>query len=101
MIENYGNVKELIEYPKNGILSKNLIKNPKLNVTLFCMAKSTSISDHTSTKEGFVYIIEGKGIFKLKNEEIKMLPGVIIHLSKNIVHSLKADENTSFLLALK
>jgi len=38
---------------------------------------------------------------RLKNEEIKILPGVIIHLSKNIVHSLKADENTSFLLALQ
>ena len=34
-------INELIEYPKNGILSKDIVKNNKLNVTLFCMAKGT------------------------------------------------------------
>lgn len=94
------NLKYLIEYSKGGILSKEIIKTNKNNVTLFCMAKGAEISEHTSTKEGFVYVIEGNGIFSLEKKEIKMLPGVLIFIKKNIVHSLSAKDNTSFLLSL-
>ncbi len=93
-------INELIEYPKKGILSKDIIKNNKLNVTLFCMAKGTEISEHTSTKQGFVYIIEGNGIFNLKGKDITMSSGVFIYMKENAIHSLKADENTSFMLVL-
>lgn len=94
------NLKDFINYSNGGILSKVILKSDKLNITLFCMAKGTEISEHTSTKEGFVYIIEGNGIFNLAGEEIKMLPGVFIKMDKNAVHSLTASENTSFILSL-
>ncbi len=94
------NIKQMIEYPKEGVLSKEIIKDKKINVTLFCMAKNTEISEHTSTKSGFVYVVEGNGIFNLEGEEIEMKEGILIHMKKNVVHSLKAKENTSFLLFL-
>ncbi len=93
-------INELIEYSKKGILSKSIAGNDKLDVTLFCMAKGTEMSEHTSTKQGFVYVIEGNGVFNLEGKEIKMLPGVFIYMNENAVHSLKADENTSFILTL-
>jgi nitric oxide dioxygenase len=93
-------INELIEYPEKGVLSKVVVKNDKLNITLFCMAKGTEISEHTSTKQGFVYVIEGKGIFNLEGKDITMSSGVFIYMKENAVHSLKADENTSFILAL-
>ena len=94
------NIKLLIEYPKEGILSKELVKTNKNNVTLFCMARGTEMSEHTSTKQGFVYVIEGKGIFNLKGKDIAMAPNILINMDKNDIHSLKAKENTSFLLFL-
>lgn len=93
-------INKLVEYPQKGVLSKDIVKNDKLNVTLFCMAGGTEISEHTSTKQGFVYVVEGDGIFNLKGKNIAMLPGVFIYLEKNDIHSLKAQENTSFLLVL-
>ena len=93
-------INKLIEYPKKGILSKDILKRDKFDVALFCMAQGTQISDHTSTKQGFVYVIEGKGTFNLKGKEITMLPGVFIYIEENAIHSLKAEENTSFILTL-
>lgn len=93
-------ISELIEYPEKGILSKDIVKNSKLNITLFSMAKGTEISEHTSTKEGYVYVIEGKGNFNLLGEDIPMAKGVFIYMKENSAHSLRADENTSFILAL-
>ena len=100
MIEKWKDIKKLIEYPKDGILSKEIIKTDSSNTTLFCMSKDTEISDHTSTKQGFVFIIEGKGIFNLEGEDIEMLSGVFIHIKENVVHSLKAEGNTAFILSL-
>ena len=97
---NSKNLTAMIEYPREGIISKVISKTGKKDVTLFSMAGGTEISEHTSTKEGIVYVIEGKGIFTLQGSRIKMESGVIIFMDKNMPHSLEAEENTSFLLVL-
>ena len=94
------NVKELIEYPSEGIISKNIVKEDGFDVGLFCMAKGTEMSNHTSVKQGTVYVVEGKGIFNLEGEDIEMKPGTIIYMKKDAVHSLKAEEDTAFILSL-
>ncbi len=94
------NILEMIEYPKQGILSKEIIREDKIDCTLFCMTSKAEISEHTSTKHGFVYVIEGKGIFNLQGKDIEMKGGVFIYMKKNDVHSLRAEENTSFILIL-
>ena len=94
------NLKDKIDYSESGVLSKVISKTEKNNLTLFCMAAGTDITEHTSTKSGFVYVIEGDGMFMLEGEEISMLPGVIIFMDANAKHSLTAKENTSFLLCL-
>lgn len=94
------NIKQMIEYPKQGILSKEIVKTNKQNVSLFCMAKGTDMGEHTSTKQGFIYVVEGKGTFVLEGKDIEMLPEVFIYMNKNARHSLSAKENTSFILAL-
>jgi nitric oxide dioxygenase len=93
------NILELIEYPEEGILSKEIVKG-KMNVTLFCMAKGTEMTEHTSTKQGTIYVVEGDGVFKLSGKDIQMKPGVIIYMKENEVHSIKSHENTSFILTL-
>lgn len=90
----------MISYSKGGVTSKVIIKSDVLNVTLFCMAAGTDISEHTSTKEGTVHVLEGKGIFTLTGTNIKMKPGVLFHMSASMPHSIAAYENTSFLLTL-
>ncbi len=94
------NIIKMIEYPQEGILTKEIVKDKKSNVTLFCMAKNSEIGEHTSTKQGSIYVIEGKGTFNLEGKDIEMITGVYIHLKENAIHSLNAKENTSFLLVL-
>lgn len=89
-----------ISYSDGGILSKEIIKKDNLNVTLMSMAQGTELSEHTSTRQGTVYVVEGKGVFNLEGEDIKMEPGVLIYMKANMRHSLIAEENTSFILSL-
>ena len=64
------------------------------------MAKDTDIGEYTSTKEGFVYVIDGEGIFNLDGKDISIGPGILIQMDRNAKHSIIAQENTSFLLFL-
>ena len=95
------NVIEKIDYPKEGITSKVIEKNGFGDITLFCMGANTSMSEHTSARAGFVYVVEGKGTFTLESETMEMKPGVLISLEANAKHSLKAEEKTTFMLILR
>jgi quercetin dioxygenase-like cupin family protein len=94
------NLKKHIHYPEQEIMSKTVVKEEDVNITLFCMAKGTDMSEHTSSKEASIYVIEGKGVFNLEGEDIIMEEGVFIRMEKNASHSLKAEENTAFILTL-
>ncbi|MBT7902297.1 cupin domain-containing protein [Candidatus Woesearchaeota archaeon] len=100
MENKWKDVKEMIDYSKGGIISKVVEKNDIGDVTLFNMSKETEIGEHTSTKAGYVYVVEGAGIFTLEGEEIHMKPGVLIFMKANAKHSLSAKENTTFILIL-
>ena len=94
------NILEMIEYPKEGILSKEILKNDKVDLGLFCMAKGTEMSDHTSVRPAFVHVVDGRGVFTLSGKDIEMKPGVVIQMDADAVHGLKALENTAFILGL-
>ncbi len=94
------NLDEIMEFPKEGIFSTVLAKGEISNHTLMCLRKGTDISEHTSTREGAVTVLKGKGKFTLNGRSIRMKPGVFIFMPKNAPHSLKADENLAFLLSL-
>ena len=100
MENKWKDIMEMIDYSKGGIMSKVIEKDDIGDVTLFCMSKETEISEHTSTKPGYVYVVEGDGIFHLEGEEIQMKPGVLIFMDANAKHSLSAKEDTSFILIL-
>ncbi|MBU0530784.1 MAG: cupin domain-containing protein [Candidatus Aenigmatarchaeota archaeon] len=100
MTNEWKDLKKFIEYPQEGILSKSVLKDSKTDVTLFCMHSESEMSEHISSKEGIVFVLDGKGVFNLEGQEIAMSPGVFIHMRKNARHSLKAEENMSFVLLL-
>lgn len=101
MENKWKNISEMINYSNGGIMSKAIEKDDMGDVTLFSMSKSTEISEHTSTKAGYVYVVEGDGIFNLEGIEIPMKPGVLIFMSANAKHSISANKNTTFILILR
>lgn len=89
-----------MEFPKEGIFSKVLVKTAVSNHTLMCLAKGSDISEHTSTWEAAVTVLKGEGIFVLNGKKIKMKPGVFIFMPENAPHSLSASKDLAILLSL-
>lgn len=93
-------LKDKIEYAQTGVLSKVLVKLPYCQYTLFCLAAGTDISEHTSTRNAMVHVIEGRGILTLEGQDIRLEPGVFVFMPANAPHALQAEENLAFLLTL-
>jgi quercetin dioxygenase-like cupin family protein len=93
-------LKDSIEYPEAGILSKVLVKDACCQYTLFCLAAGTEIAEHTSTRNATVHMLEGKGKLILNGHEISLEPDVFVMMPANVPHALKAEENLAFLLVL-
>lgn len=93
-------LEKMMEFPREGVFSKVLVKGEVSNHTLMCLAKGTYISEHTSTREAAVTVLKGKGTFVVNGKKIKMKPGVFIFMPKNAPHSLSASENLAILLSL-
>jgi quercetin dioxygenase-like cupin family protein len=91
---------KLMQFPSEGVFSTVLAKSETYNYTLMCLAKGTDIDTHTSTKNGVVQVLKGKGTFKLFDKEIVMEPGKFIFMPKDAPHALKADEDLAILLCL-
>ncbi|PMB51502.1 cupin [Fischerella thermalis CCMEE 5201] len=93
-------LREEIEYPHTGVLSKLLLQDNACQYTLFCLAANTEISEHTSTRNVTINVIAGQGLLTLSGEEIALEPGVFVFMPANAPHALKAQENLAFLLTL-
>ena len=90
----------MMEFPREGVFSKVLVKTEISNHTLMCLAKGSDISEHTSTREAVVTVLKGKGVFILEGQKIRMEPGVFIFMPKDAPHSLSAEEDLAFLLSI-
>ena len=88
------------QFPKDGIFSKVISKSSSYNFTLMCLSSGTDIDTHTSTKNGCVYVLKGKGTFRLFDEDISLEEGVCVFMPADAQHSLKADEDLAILLSL-
>jgi quercetin dioxygenase-like cupin family protein len=93
-------LKDHIDYSRSGILSKVIWKNEQCQYSLFCLAAKTEISEHTSTRNATVQVIEGTGTLILKSNKIPLQAGVFIFMEANAPHALESDTNLAFVLTL-
>lgn len=92
MAESYNHelLKDSIVYQEGSIVSKQIIKKPNGNITLFAFAKDESLTEHTSPYEAVVYMADGEMEIKIGGEPVIVKTGEILVMPANIPHGLKA-----------
>ena len=93
-------LKDSIEYPQTGVISKVLLKDNNTQYTLLCLAKDREIKEHTSNRNATITVIEGEGTLTLEGKEINLAPGVFVFIPANASHAVQSQENLSLMLTL-
>ena len=82
----------LIEYTEGGVISKQLIKSPAGNITLFSFDKGEEISSHKSGGDAFVTCLDGEGEITIDSVKYILHEGESIVMPAGLPHAVYGKE---------
>jgi len=89
-----------IDYQDSSIVSKQIIKKPNGNITLFAFDKDESLTEHTSLFEAVVYMVDGEMEIRIGGNPFNVKAGEIIVMPPNVPHGIKATVKSKMLLTM-
>ena len=89
-----------ISYQNGSIVSRQIIKKPNGNITLFAFDKDESLTEHTSPFEAVVYIVDGEMEIRIGGKPYQVKAGEILILPPDVAHGLKATVKSKMLLTM-
>ncbi len=99
-MEAVQNLKELIEYQGDSVVSKTLIDKEAGTVTLFAFDKEQGLSEHTAPYDALAYIIDGAAEVTISGKVHQLAAGEMIVMPANEPHALKATEKFKMVLVM-
>lgn len=85
-------LKELVEYQSGQVISKTLVQNEKVSMTIFSFDKNEEISTHAAGGDAMVTVLEGTGKFTVGGKEFILNEGDTLIMPKDIPHAVYGVE---------
>ncbi len=85
-------LKEQVDYQQGQVVSKTLVQNDSVSMTLFAFDKDEEISAHESAGDAMVTVLEGKGRFMVADEKFYLESGDTLIMPKGIPHAVYGEE---------
>ena len=85
-------LKELVEYQEGQVVSKTLVQNDYVSMTIFSFDKGEEISIHAAGGDAMVTVLEGKGRFTVGGEVFYVEEGETLIMPKDIPHAVYGEE---------
>jgi len=93
-------LKTLIDYSADSIVSKTLIDTKAGTITLFAFDLGQGLSEHTAPYDAVVQIIDGDAEITLGGNPVRAGAGNMVVMPANIPHALKAIKRFKMLLTM-
>ena len=93
-------MKALVDYAEGQVVSKTLIQNDGLGITLFAFAKGEGISTHESKGDAIGTVLDGKGEVTIDDVTYTLQAGETIVMPANRPHAVYGVENFKMLLVV-
>ena len=93
-------LKEQINYQEGQVVSKTLVQNDAVSVTLFSFDKNEEISTHKSEGDAFVTCLDGVGRITIDGVEYELSEGKSIVMPAGHPHAVFGKEQFKMLLVV-
>lgn len=93
-------LKEEVTYQEGQIVSKTLVQNPAVSMTLFSFAKGEEISTHESEGDAFVLCLDGMGEITIDGTAYELKEGDSIIMPARHPHAVFGKEQFKMLLVV-
>ena len=81
-------LEDLVEYSNGQVVSKTLVQNDVVSMTLFSFDKGEEISSHAAGGDAMVTVLDGKGKFTVGGTEYILEKGETLIMPKGIPHAV-------------
>ena len=85
-------LKDLIAYQTGQVVSKTLVQNASVSMTLFSFDKDEEISTHASGGDAMVTVLDGTGRFTVGDQVFILKEGETLIMPKGIPHAVYGEE---------
>ena len=86
------NLKDEVAYQDGQVVSKTLVQNELVSMTVFSFDKGEEISSHSSDGDAMVTVLKGTGRFTVGGEEFILTEGETLIMPKGIPHAVYSEE---------
>ncbi len=93
-------MKNEVDYHKGQVVSKTLVQNERMGITVFSFDKGEEISTHASTGDALVTVLEGTGKFVVDGKEHVLHEGESLIMPATLPHSVHGIERFKMLLVV-
>jgi quercetin dioxygenase-like cupin family protein len=80
----------LVQYQKDSVVSRTLVKREKGTITLFAFDKDNSLSEHTAPFDALLHVLDGEAEVGIDGRPHEVRAGQAIVLPANRPHSVRA-----------
>ena len=91
---------EQVDYQDGQIISRTLVQNSKLSMTLFAFEKGEEISTHESGGDAMVTVLDGTGRITIDGREFVLQQGESIVMPAKTPHAVFGEERFKMLLTV-
>ncbi len=85
-------LKDLVDYQEGQVVSKTLVQNNCVSMTVFSFDKGEEISTHASGGDAMVTVLDGTGRFTVGDQVFILNEGETLVMPKDIPHAVFGEE---------
>lgn len=93
-------VTDLVGYQDGSIVSREIVKKPTGNVTIFAFDEGEGLSEHTAPFDALVQVIEGEAEVSIAGKLNHLHGGEMVLIPAQQPHSLKALKRFKMVLTM-
>lgn len=84
-------LKDLVDYQDGQVVSKTLVQNEAVSMTIFSFDQGEEISTHASGGDAMVTVLDGTGRFTVGGEVFLLTEGETLIMPKDIPHAVYGE----------
>ena len=90
----------LVNYQDGSIVSREIVKQPTGNVTIFAFDEGQGLSEHTAPFDALVQVLEGEAEISIAGRSHHLQGGELILMPAGQPHALKALKRFKMILTM-
>jgi quercetin dioxygenase-like cupin family protein len=94
------NALDLAGYQEGAVVSRELVRKPTGNVTIFAFDAGQGLSEHTAPFDALVQVLEGEVEILIAGQPHRVRRGQMLLMPANQPHALKALERFKMILTM-